>query len=152
MDTNNFAVFGMMRKRMSWLTDRQAVLAQNMANADTPNFKSKDLQEQDFKRVLERFGVGAKGAAGGLVAARTGASASQPVRLATTDAGHIRPAMPEARTKASGAKSGVEKSPSGNDVSIEDQTSKVTETQMDYQFTANLYRKHMAMLKSVLRR
>lgn len=154
MDTNNFAVFGMMRKRMTWLTDRQAVLAQNMANSDTPNFKSKDLQEQDFKRVLERFGVGAKGAAaaGGLAAARTGASASQPVRMAATNAAHITPVVPEAKAKAAGPKSGAEKSPSGNDVSIEDQTSKVTETQMDYQFTANLYRKHMAMLKSVLRR
>jgi flagellar basal-body rod protein FlgB len=145
MDLNNFTVFGLMRKRMGWLTDRQAVLAQNLANADTPNYSAKDLSEPDFKRVLENYGIGASKAAGR-------AAAGGPVRLATTNAAHIRPPMPEARVRPLGAKGGAERSPAGNDVSVEDQISKVTETQMDYQMTANLYRKHLAMIKSVLRR
>ncbi len=152
MDLNSYAVFGMMRKRMSWLTDRQVVLAQNMANADTPSYKTQDLRDQDLKRVLARFGVGGKGAGAGLTATRTGASAGQPVKMLATNAGHITPLMPESRTKLAGAKLGAEKSPSGNDVSVEDQTSRITETQMDYQMTTNLYRKHLGMLKSVLRR
>jgi flagellar basal-body rod protein FlgB len=152
MDLNSYAVFGMMRKRMTWLTDRQVVLAQNMANADTPSYKTQDLREQDFKRVLSRFGVGGKGAGAGLAAARTGASAGLPVKMQTTNPGHIAPLMPESRTKVAGAKAGAEKTPSGNDVSVEDQTSRITDTQMDYQMTTNLYRKHLSMLKSVLRR
>ncbi|MCC7045692.1 MAG: hypothetical protein IT562_03180 [Alphaproteobacteria bacterium] len=145
MDLNNLAVFGLMRKRMAWLTDRQAVLAQNLANADTPNYASKDLAEPDFKRVLEAYGIG-NGKAGG------GAASSGPVRLAATNAGHVQPPTPEARVQRVGAKGGAERSPGGNDVSVEDQISKVTETQMDYQLTTNLYRKHLAMIKSVLRR
>jgi len=152
MDLNNFAVFGMMRKRMAWLTDRQVVLSQNMANADTPNYKAKDLKEQDFRRVLESFGVSDKAAAPTLRPAGTGASAQAPVRLAATNPAHITPTSPVARTKLQDPKTGVERSPSGNDVSIEDQVSKVTETQMDYQMSANLYRKHLGMLKTVLRR
>ncbi len=152
MDLNSYAVFGMMRKRMTWLTDRQVVLSQNMANADTPSYKTQDLREQDFKRVLDRFGVGGKGGATGLATARTGAPAGQPVKMQATNPGHITPRMPESRTKVAGAKLGAEKSPSGNDVSVEDQTSRITDTQMDYQMTTNLYRKHLGMLKSVLRR
>ncbi len=141
---------------MDWLTERQAVLAQNLANTDTPNFKAKDLVQPDFKRVLEANGVAdrpgalraaARGAAG------SGAGASGPVRLATTNAGHLARRSVEQRTVAHTAeRRNMETSPSGNDVNLEDQVSKVTETQMDYQLTANLYRKHLLMLKSVLRR
>ena len=152
MDLNSYAVFGMMRKRMTWLTDRQVVLSQNMANADTPSYKTQDLREQDFKRVLDRFGVGGKGGATGLATARSGAPAGQPVKMQATNPGHITPRMPESRTKVAGAKLGAEKSPSGNDVSVEDQTSRITDTQMDYQVTINLYRKQRSMLEAVLRR
>jgi flagellar basal-body rod protein FlgB len=152
MDLSNFAVFGLIRKRMGWLTDRQTVLAQNLANADTPNYAAKDLSEPDFKRVLEAYGIGTRKPAAGLAAARAGATAGGPVKLAATNPGHIRPPMPEGRVTPIGAKGGAERSPAGNDVSVEDQVSKVTETQMDYQLTANLYRKHLAMIKSVVRR
>lgn len=137
---------------MDWLTERQAVLAQNLANTDTPNFKAKDLVQPDFKRVLEANGVadrpGAlRAAAGG------GAGTSGPVRLAATNPGHMARRSAELRTVAhTAARRNMETSPSGNDVNLEDQVSKVTETQMDYQLTTNLYRKHLLMLKSVLRR
>jgi len=150
MDLNKFAVFGMMRQRMDWLTDRQAVLAQNLANVDTPNFKTKDLVQPDFKRVLEANGVADR--PGALRAA--GAGTSGPVRLATTNPGHIGHSSSaiEQRNLAHATRRDGEASPSGNDVNLEDQVSKVTETQMDYQMTASLYRKHLAMLKSVLKR
>jgi flagellar basal-body rod protein FlgB len=158
MDLNKFAVFGMMRQRMNWLTERQAVLAQNLSNANTPNFKTKDLVQPDFKRVLEANGVSDRQNV--LKAAGTSSGAgggSGPVRLATTNSGHIGASRSssttiEQRNVAHADKRNNEASPSGNDVNLEDQVSKVTETQMDYQMTANLYRKHLGMLKSVLRR
>jgi flagellar basal-body rod protein FlgB len=150
MDLTNFAVFGLIRKRMGWLTDRQTVLAQNLANADTPNYVAKDLAEPDFRRVLEAYGINTGRPAASRAGA--GAGAGGAVKLATTNPGHIRPPAPEGRVVPVGAKGGAERSPSGNDVSVEEQVSKVTETQMDYQFAANLYRKHLAMIKSVVRR
>lgn len=147
MNLNKFAVFGMMRQRMDWLTDRQAVLAQNLSNADTPNYKTRDLKQPDFKRVLEANGVADRPNA--LKAAGTSGG---PVRLATTNTGHIGRQTVEQRSVPHATKRTGEPTPSGNDVNLEDQVSKVTETQMDYQVTANLYRKHLAMLKSVLRR
>ncbi|MGI9490897.1 MAG: flagellar basal body rod protein FlgB, partial [Geminicoccaceae bacterium] len=57
---------------MGWLSQRQAVLAQNIANADTPNFRPKDLNAKDFLRLAQ--GV-----------------ASQPTRIAVqkTDQSHL---------------------------------------------------------------
>ena len=39
MSIGDSAIFGMMSDKMSWLSQRQRVLSQNIANADTPNFK-----------------------------------------------------------------------------------------------------------------
>src|SRR5258707_9924381 len=52
MDLGNIPLFKAMMSRMSWLTERQQVLAQNVANADTPAFKAKDLKAQTFKEML----------------------------------------------------------------------------------------------------
>ncbi len=41
---------------------------------------------------------------------------------------------------------------SGNSVALEDQVMKVAQTAMDHQLTINLYRKHIAMIKTALGR
>jgi len=58
---------------------RASVLASNIANADTPNYKARDI---DFSAQLRR-------AAGGRAVAAAGA-----VRLARTDGGHIAGGAP----------------------------------------------------------
>ena len=42
MDLSSMGVFKLMAKKMDWLTQRQEVLAQNVANVDTPKFKPDD--------------------------------------------------------------------------------------------------------------
>jgi len=54
-------------------SQRTEVLAANLANVDTPNYRARDL---DFKSALA-------------AAARTAASPNAPVGLATTSTGHI---------------------------------------------------------------
>ena len=51
---------------------RQSVLAANIANADTPNYKARDL---DFAQVMQ--------------SSIRGASQSQPLALSQTSAGHL---------------------------------------------------------------
>ncbi len=41
-----------LKSRMGWLSDRQKVVSQNVANADTPGFKPKDLAPQDFAALM----------------------------------------------------------------------------------------------------
>ena len=45
-------IFSMMKERMHWLSDRQRVIAENVSNADTPNYIAKDLSEPDFGAML----------------------------------------------------------------------------------------------------
>ena len=44
-------LFGLASRRAEWLTNRQAIVAENIANVNTPAFKAKDIQ--GFSDVLE---------------------------------------------------------------------------------------------------
>ena len=121
-----------MAKRLSWLGQRQQVLANNVANADTPGYRARDLKALSFKKVLG--GEGAK------------------LGMAATNAAHL---AGQSRKPAANA---VEKTDSheivisGNSVSLEEEMMKVGKTMMDYQLTINLYRKHLSMIKTALGR
>ena len=54
MDLNKLDVFRLTNSKMGWLSERQTVLAQNIANADTPGYKAKDLKAPDFSSMLNK--------------------------------------------------------------------------------------------------
>ena len=76
MDLNSLKLFKMAMTRMDWAAQRQKVLAQNISNADTPNYRPHDLKEVNFKEVLK-----------GEMAPR--------VAVARTDAHHLKGTIPE---------------------------------------------------------
>jgi len=41
-----------LKSQMGWLSDRQKVVSQNVANASTPGFKPKDLAPLDFAALM----------------------------------------------------------------------------------------------------
>ena len=49
------ALFQLISARLSWLSQRQGVLSQNIANADTPDYQPQDLRAADFARLVEGF-------------------------------------------------------------------------------------------------
>ena len=127
-------LFNLMTRRMAWLGQRQQVLAQNIANADTPNYVPYDLKEGRFAKLL--------------------APKLQAVRMAATQPAHIAKAPPgggDAYRPKEQAEV-YEIAPSGNAVTLEEQLVKVQETQLDYQTMTNLYRKHMNMIRIALGR
>jgi flagellar basal-body rod protein FlgB len=131
MALTNFTVFDALSRKMGWLGQRQTVLADNVANADTPGYKPHDLSEAPFQRVLKRV--------------------LKPMAPAVTHAGHVDASIPaEPRTDVDEAKEKYETSPTGNAVVLEEQLIKVQETQMDYQTMTNLYKKHMSMYRIAL--
>ena len=125
-------IFSVIAKRMDWLGQRQQVLADNIANSDTPNYVPRDLSETRFKRHLaERLGT---------------------VEPTATHARHMQASVARdgaAESQRQGHP--YEASPSGNQVVIEEQLIKVAKTQSDYQLMTSLYRKHMAMFRMALR-
>ena len=52
MTVSDMSYFKALNTRMTWLTARQQVLAENVANANTPGFLSKDLAEPNFRDLL----------------------------------------------------------------------------------------------------
>jgi flagellar basal-body rod protein FlgB len=129
MDLDKIPLFKAMTRRMTWLNERQSVLAQNVANADTPNYKSRDLKAPSFAELVGRQ--------------------NSRLPLAATQANHLTGSGAESQFRQEVDRN-VELSPSGNGVSLEDQMLKVSGTATDYQLTTTLYKQHIAMLKTVL--
>ena len=50
MPVSDIPILAMLRTRMAWHQERQRILANNVANADTPQFKPRDLVPPDFGR------------------------------------------------------------------------------------------------------
>ncbi|MDJ0944153.1 MAG: flagellar basal body protein [Kiloniellales bacterium] len=133
MDFGKLPIFDVLARRMGWLGQRQEVLAQNIANADTPDYRPLDLKAAPFERAL--------------------ASQVRPVRLAQSDPGHLSgPRADAGRDFKDGRVPGYETAPAGNAVVLEQQLVSVAETQMDFQMMTSLYRKHLDMFRTALGR
>jgi flagellar basal-body rod protein FlgB len=134
MDLRKLPIFAMMSKRMAWLAQRQQVLAQNIANADTPGYRPRDLKPLGFKELAR--------------------SSLASLRPKVTHAAHIATASGARETgfPQTVQKESVETTLSGNAVVLEEQLMKASQTAMDYETTTNLYRKHISMIKDALGR
>ena len=53
MDLTRSPTIALAERRIAWLEERQRVLAQNIANADTPGYQPRDLG--DFSNVLAKI-------------------------------------------------------------------------------------------------
>ena len=126
-----FSIFDAVARRMDWLGQRQRVLAQNVANADTPDYKPHDLVEQSFAQAVRK-------------AARLPATAK-------TNAAHIDTSVYRGRDPdADEQRQRYETAPSGNAVVLEEQLVKVQETQLQYGALTSLYSKHVSFFRMAL--
>ncbi len=130
MAINDLPVLSALRTKMQWHQERQRVLAENISNSDTPNFKPRDLVEPKFDSS------GASPAAMGSLA------------MMRTSASHIAPAG-GGQTFAQG-KNGFHTRPTGNAVNLEDQMLKVSANQMDYAAASSLYSRSLGLLKTAI--
>ncbi|MCJ2090332.1 flagellar basal body rod protein FlgB [Methylobacterium sp. E-005] len=127
MALTDLPVLGMLRTRMQWAQARQGLIAENVANADMPGFKPRDLVEPRFDRA-------------------TGALATSSTSLALTSPAHLAPAGQGGGAESKRAK-GFEIRPSGNGVNLEDEMMKAGDNQSDYQLAASLYQHSLTTLK-----
>lgn len=125
--------FQLLSARAGFLQARHAVLAQNIANADTPRYQPKDLVEPDFRTMLH----GGRPAAPSVTLARTsdGHQAGQP----TLSPGH-RGERHEA----------FEIAPAGNAVIIEEQIRRMGEAERGYQLATGIYGKYVGMIRAAI--
>src|SRR6476659_4218241 len=52
MTLTDVPLLSMLREKMAWLNSRQAILSQNVANADMPGYAARDLKPIDFAQSL----------------------------------------------------------------------------------------------------
>lgn len=106
---------------------RLALTAENIANADTPGFRARDLPP--FSEVW---------------------AGSTAVRLTATRPGHFgTPAGRPAARPDDGAPLGA-MSPNGNDVSIEDQMMRAAAIRQDHDLALGIWSKSLDMLRSAI--
>jgi len=129
MAISDLPVLSALRTKMQWHQERQRVLADNVANSDTPNFKPKDLVEPKFTRSGTTTAVGA-------------------LPLARTDPVHMN--LPGGTDAFGDRKTSYETRPGGNAVSMEDEMMKVAANQMDYQAATTLYSKSLGLLMTAI--
>jgi flagellar basal-body rod protein FlgB len=126
MPITDIPALAALRTRMQWHQQRQRVLAENIANSDTPNFKPRDLVEPKFTPA------GSPSAAAGTLA------------VARTDPGHMT--LGGGKDAFGDQKAFYETRPAGNSVSMEDEMMKVAANQLDDQAATNLYSKSLGLL------
>jgi flagellar basal-body rod protein FlgB len=131
MDLTKIPFFELINKRMAWLSQRQDVLAENVANVNTPGYKARDLKELSFAELLR--------------------GTDSRTRLAVTQAGHIGATGQAGAYKVVDDKSATP-TINGNAVDMEAELMKVSKTGIDYQFAINLYKKQIGMIKTALGR
>lgn len=130
MDLTNLKLFQMATKRMDWLSKRQQVLSQNIANSDTPGYGPKDLKQLQFREMMR--------------------PQMRRSTLNKTSAMHIEATHKNPKYRNDSKKDTYETAPAGNSVILEEQLTKVAETQANHRLASNLYTKHIAMLKHAL--
>jgi len=128
MDLFQIPFFNIVRSRMGWLEQRQDTLAENVANASTPNYTAQDVKPVDFAK---------------LVAGQTAAADTMRV----TDPRHLQGTHGKGGLFQTMQAPDRESSPDGNSVVLEDQMMKLSETQMQHEAVTGLYRKAVEMLR-----
>ncbi|QHI96502.1 flagellar biosynthesis protein FlgB (plasmid) [Aristophania vespae] len=110
-------------RRMSWLQRRESVLAGNVANANTPDYKPKDITS--FQDLL---------------------STHHPVTLTRTHPNHLG----EGEDTVRSYKTGTLASLNGNQVSLEDELVKIAATNDQHRFATTVYGRYMSMYSMAL--
>jgi len=121
---------------MRHLGERQKVIATNVANADTPGYKTKTVEAPEFGNLVS--GAGGKSVVRPTVRVT---SAMAALGANVRSGSHIVEDRHVSETK-----------PDGNNVTLEDQLLQLGQVQADYATLTNLYAKHVKLLKVALGR
>ena len=130
MQIGGLSLFQALTDKMRWHQARQGVLAENIANADTPNYVQRDLATFSFGDALTS-------------SATLTASTTSPMHISVSSGG---------AGSYGDESSPFEITPSGNGVTLEDEMMKVSGNDMDYQAVTALYSRSLRLLKTAIGR
>ena len=131
MDISQIPLFSMLRSRLGYLQQRQQLISQNVANADTPGYQPSDLKPFTLKAQGQPV-------AGALLPA-------------VTQPGHMLP--PHAQTGAAAGLKPVTTRDSetrldGNSVVLEEEMMKLSDARTNFQAAIDFYEQSLNMIKT----
>jgi flagellar basal-body rod protein FlgB len=126
MDLTSTGLFTLAERRLAWIDQRQQILAENIANADTPGYRVADIAP--FSAALD-------GAAG---------------LAPSANSAHDLPPLLQADQLSAGPQAALVTSPDGNGVSIDAQLGKLADTESMQNLTINLYGAYLGMFRTAL--
>ena len=141
MDLGEIPLFAMLKGRMGYLSDRQRVISENVANADSPGYTPHDLKPFSFEAQV-------KAASGtpGVGSAAAGQAVTQAGHMRLGGPSHGGPAAKAVKTHDS------ETTLDGNSVVLEEEMLKMTDARMNYDAAIAFYQKSLGMLRMAIRK
>ena len=133
MGLSSIPLFTALTEKMKWHQTRQGLLAENVANAETPGYSGRDLAAFGFEEHMRNVS-----------SARMATTATNPMHFSVqgTDADGFGPR----------SINNFQVTPEGNGVTLEDEMMKVATNQMDYQTVTTLYTRSMRLIRTALGR
>jgi flagellar basal-body rod protein FlgB len=128
MDFSNIKLFQLAGSKLDYLAERHRLIAQNVVNANTPEYKSQDLKP--FESML-----------GGM-------RAVVPERTAPM---HLAGLKPAGMAREVNRPDAWEVTPDGNTVSLEQEMQKGAETRDSFGLTASLFQRNVQLLRAAWR-
>ena len=123
MDISEIPLFALADRKLAWIDRRQAVLAANIANVDTPNYRARDLAP--FADSLSNASLA----------------------MAATAPNHLAGTIP-AGLASSAARD--ERAPDGNAVTLDQQIAKLADTDDAHALVTGLYRGWLGMFRTAI--
>ena len=138
MTADDLPIFTMLKGRLGHLTQRQRVIGQNVANADTPGYAAQDVRRFTFGDALKL-----QRGPGGVTTAHTNAAHLQGASPAPTGPAAVWSSQltPDSETTLD-----------GNSVVLEEQMVKMAESRADYEAAVSFYQKSLGMIRMASRR
>ncbi|MBX7247418.1 MAG: flagellar basal body rod protein FlgB [Caulobacteraceae bacterium] len=138
MRLDDIPLFAMLKGRLGYLSARERVIAENVANADTAGYQARDIAAPSFDQAMRaaRSGAAASGSAGGLT--RTNAMHLAPPGQSNTP--YAPQVSPDSETRQN-----------GNSVVLEEQMLKMAESRMNYDAAISFYQKSLNLLRMASR-
>ena len=145
MDLQNLSLYQMSEEKMRWLAQRQSVLSQNIANANTPDYMPSDVEPLKFKEFV--------GESKHVPLTRTNpmhrTAASGDAKMVKTDPKHLSP-VADGKAKVKETRRPFETVIDKNGVILEEQWAKIDDTRGQHEQVTALFKKNMALLGTAL--
>jgi flagellar basal-body rod protein FlgB len=137
MTLDDIPLFSALKGRLGYLSERQRVISQNVANSDTPGYSPHDLKPFTIK-------------------ASPGSGIGGPIALAATSGGQTIGAVgngqsPSAAGYTAQVSPDSETRLDGNQVVLEEEMMKLTDARMSYDAAIGFYEKSLSMIQLAIR-